>query len=92
MNHVPQRQLSCAIRAGGGKCSAALVKKLDQRYRAVVSTQVIEDFNNCQRNSRQLKGSKKYRRPAVSWATVIKSKVLTKRQVSPPATPWPCRN
>ena len=41
----------------------------------IALTQIAEDFANVQKNSRQIRRSKKFRRPRTGWSKIIQRKV-----------------
>lgn len=72
-------QIEAALKESSDTLTTKVADFLTRRFSGGFSTQAVEDMNGEQKNSGQVRGAKKFRKPATSWATVLKKGVLDVR-------------
>lgn len=81
------RQLVAGHEASQWKPSAELTSLVKERWSGVISSIIIEEANNIQKNSRQSRGSMKFRRPERAYAAVLSSGLIQERSAFTPVVP-----
>lgn len=76
MNLVVCRQFAAAFDASGGAVTDDIVKLVERNYTGIVSTQLIEDLFGVMKNSNELRGTSRYRRPQRAMGKAITCNVL----------------
>jgi hypothetical protein len=74
---VPNRQLRVGFQQSSG-VSDKLVALQEKRAETLKSSQIVEDVNNVQKNSRQVRGSNRFRKPLKSWGAAVRRHVTDK--------------
>lgn len=73
------KQFIAGLEAEGGKATPKLMDFVRRRCTGIVSTQLIEDQFKAQKTDGIVRGSKGFRKPEVSFARVLRSKVCESR-------------
>lgn len=73
------KQFRLAFAETGGRVTEDVTELLRKRGKGIYGTQACEDINNSQRNSKQLRGSQRFRRPPRSMAVALMANVLDER-------------
>ncbi|CAK0820493.1 unnamed protein product [Prorocentrum cordatum] len=71
----------------GDKLKEQVVDLVEERWSGILSSVMIEEINNIQKNNGQCRGSMKFRRPERGLAATLSSTVLTERNKYTPVVP-----
>lgn len=73
------RQLVMAFSTSEWTLTSAIRSMLERRFQGVLSTQVVEDVNNSEKNDPSHRGAAHFRRPQTSFAAAVAGRLLEQR-------------
>ena len=89
LQKISCKQLAAAVKDKAAPCfEEEFLELLRKRCRVLFPTQIVEDLNGTQKNSKTVACGRKFRRPERSMAVALKYRVLDERHrfETPPAT------
>lgn len=78
-NLTCNRQYLVGLQETGWQATERFLDVVERRSRSIIATQAVEDIHGTQKNTRQIHGSKRSRRPETSFAVVLRHRVLEDR-------------